>query len=343
MGWGGYGRGYGRGYGGYGEYVSTGQKLANGQSAAAALATKQKREPQPVELKSKKIATTFWGKAWCDNLESYSDYSNRLPRGATYVRNGSVTDLIIKSKRVEAIVAGSEPYTVTIDVSPLSAKDWQAIKLDCSKEIDSLLDLLAGKLSDGVMKRLTKQRAGLFPQPKEIKLRCSCPDGAYVCKHVAAVMYGIGSRLDSQPDLLFTLRDVDHKELVTQAVAEGNLDRELNTENSSLAGEDLGAMFGIELDISAPSVAIEPPRSKSKKAAQPKKAALAKKAATPAKAAVKKTTAKKAASKKVAVAKTTTTEATGPKTAAKKAASKKTAAKKAVTKATTKKAAKKKQ
>jgi len=49
----------------------------------------------PVNIQGRAIATTFWGKAWCENLERYSDFANRLPRGRTYARNGSVIDLQI--------------------------------------------------------------------------------------------------------------------------------------------------------------------------------------------------------------------------------------------------------
>lgn len=241
---------WGGGYGyGWRPYVPVGQRLANAAKRAAAMAKKQGRQPSPVKLDGKKIATTFWGKAWCDNLAAYSDYSNRLPRGATYVRNGSVVDLVIKSRLIEAIVAGSEVYTIKIEIDALAASTWQRIKKDCSASIDSLLDLLAGRFSDGVMQRLTNQKDGLFPSPREIKMKCSCPDWSDCCKHLAAVMYGIGARLDKQPELLFVLRDVDHEELVSQAVAEGNLDQELSVRNdASLAGEDLEAIFGIELD-----------------------------------------------------------------------------------------------
>ena len=292
MGWDNYG-----GYG-WGEYVSVGQKIANGVRAAAELAKRQNRKPSPVTLKSKKITTTFWGNAWCKNLEAYSDYASRLPRGATYVRNGSVADLVIKPLRVEAVVAGSEAYTVSIEISALSPATWKQIKRECSQEIDSLLDLLAGRFSEGVMKRLTRQKEGLFPAPSEIKMRCSCPDGAWVCKHLAAVMYGVGARLDSQPELLFLLRDVDHQELVSQAVAEGNLERELTATASAFDGEDLGAMFGIELDLEP--TAASP--TKTKKAGATKKKATSKKKAT----AKKKTATKKVAPKKAAVKKAAT-------------------------------------
>jgi uncharacterized Zn finger protein len=234
-------------------YVSVAAKLSKGRKAAAAFAKKQKRQPQPVEVSGRSITTTFWGNAWCRNLEAYQDYSNRLPRGATYVRNGSVVDLWIKQGVIEAIVAGSEPYHVTITIQPLSDSRWNSVKRDCSASIDSLLDLLAGKLSDGVMTRLTDKKTGLFPAPAEIRMKCSCPDSSRFCKHLAAVMYGVGSRFDKQPQLLFELRGVDHQQLASQAMAAGNLDRELAASASELDGQDLGAIFGIQLDAAPTS------------------------------------------------------------------------------------------
>jgi len=259
-------------------YVSVGQKKNQAVRYAAQLAKKQKRNPEPVVISGRQIARTFWGRAWCDNLTAYQDYSNRLPRGATYVRNGSVVDLVIKPKQIDAIVAGSEPYTVRIEIRELEKKRWKAIRSDCSESIDSLLDLLSGKLSDGVMRRLTDQKTGLFPAPGEIRMSCSCPDYSSCCKHLAAVMYGVGARLDSQPELLFLLRGVDHQELVSQAIAAGNLDRELSGATSSLDSLDLGAIFGIELEGDsgggasrkpeprgpAKTVVTEPARRKSK-------------------------------------------------------------------------------
>lgn len=245
MGWGGFGD--------YAPYVPVAAKRAKAVKHAAKEAKKQGREPSPVKITGRKFAKTFWGIAWCDNLEAYSDYSNRLPRGATYLRNGSVVDLVIKPRRIEAIVAGSEPYEVRIDISKLPPSTWDAIKQDCTTAIDSLLDLLAGQLSDGVMQRLTRQKSGLFPAPNEIRLSCSCPDGSYCCKHVAAVMYGVGARLDSSPDLLFTLREVDPQELVAQAVSDGRLANDVPGESDALGNQDLGALFGIELDSTASS------------------------------------------------------------------------------------------
>ncbi len=279
------------GYSQWAPYVPVAQKKANAVRHAAQVAQKQGRQPAPVKLAGRKIATTFWGRAWCQNLEAYSDYANRLPRGATYVRNGSVVDMVIKPRSIEAIVAGSETYKITIAIDGLAKPTWKKIKQDCSASIDSLLDLLAGRFSDGVMQRLTRQQEGLFPSPAEINMKCSCPDYSDCCKHLAAVMYGVGARLDKQPELLFVLRDVDHQELVSQAVAEGNLERELGGHDGALSGEDLGAIFGIELDT-APTAARPTPNK-----SQPKRK-LAPKPATGKMPAAKQPAAKKPASKR---------------------------------------------
>ena len=268
-------------------YVSVAERRAQAATLVSK-AAKSGRPMEPVSLSGSKIATTFWGKAWCDNLERYSDYSNRLPRGRSYVRNGSVIDLQIATKKVTALVSGSSVYKVSIEIDSLPSATWKAVQADCSRSIDSLLDLLQGKFSKGVMERLSRQGDGLFPSPKQIKISCSCPDWADVCKHVAAVFYGVGSRLDSQPELLFKLRDVDHLELINQAVSGGNLDRALGGDQSSgLGGEDLSALFGIDLDQGSASPVAAP--KKSVKKASPKKAAV-----------------KKTASKKVAVKKANT-------------------------------------
>ena len=171
----------------------------------------------PVTVEGRAIVKTFWGKSWCDNLERYSDFANRLPRGRTYVRNGSVIDLQISSGEIKALVSGSEIYEVTVKVAPVTKARWRSICKDCAGAIDSLIELLQGRLSTGVMERICLRNTGLFPSPKEIKLSCSCPDWAEMCKHVAAVLYGIGARLDQQPELLFRLHGVDEKELIAHA------------------------------------------------------------------------------------------------------------------------------
>ncbi|HEV3344936.1 MAG TPA: hypothetical protein VG125_31450, partial [Pirellulales bacterium] len=163
-------------------YVSVAQRRANATRAAKQLAKKRGRELKPISIEGRKIARTFWGEAWCDSLEHHSDFANRLPRGRTYVRNGSVIDLDITRGHVDALVSGSEIYTVRVEISHLKPAHWSQLKGECSQSIDSLLDLLAGRFSDGVMQRLTDPERGLFPLPKEIKMSCSCPDSAVLCK-----------------------------------------------------------------------------------------------------------------------------------------------------------------
>jgi len=204
-------------YGGFRPYVSVAERRAKAAKHATKLA-KGGVKLAPVTLAGKKIAATFWGKAWCAHLESFSDYANRLPRGRTYVRNGSVIDLQIAPGKITAKVMGSELYEETITIAPLAAKRWAAVKAECAGKIDSLVGLLQGRLSDAVMGIITDRERGLFPAPAEIKLECSCPDWASMCKHVAAVLYGVGARLDNDPELLFRLRHVDPQELCVPAI-----------------------------------------------------------------------------------------------------------------------------
>ena len=205
------------------------------------------RTPSPVTIEGRVIARSFWGKAWCGNLEAYRDYEYRLPRGRSYVRSGAVLDLDVGRGRIAAVVAGSQPrpYEVEIMIKPLAKAHWARLKGQCAGEIDSLIELLEGRLSDRLMGIVTDRKRGLFPQPGEIEMRCSCPDRATMCKHVAAVMYGVGARLDTQPELLFTLRNVEHTELIAAAVDLGA--SQPGTRRKTIAEEDLSGVFGIEL------------------------------------------------------------------------------------------------
>jgi uncharacterized Zn finger protein len=188
-----------------------------------------------------------WGKAWCQNLEQYGDYENRIPRGRAYVRNGSVIDLKIGTARVDALVSGSHLYSVAIEIRPLKTQVWKGAKKACTGRIGSLLELLQGKLSREVMEIVTRPQTGLFPEPAEISFRCSCPDWASMCKHVAAVLYGVGARLDREPELLFRLRDVDHRELIA-APGAADLAASPGMGVKMIAEEDLAGIFGIEID-----------------------------------------------------------------------------------------------
>jgi uncharacterized Zn finger protein len=209
---------------------------------------KKGQSVSPVVIEGRKIAQSFWGKAWCDNLERYSDYANRLPRGRTYVRNGSVVDLQVAPGEVSAVVSGSTLYKVAVKVAPVDRAQWTSICVDSAGAIDSLVELLQGRFSKGVMERLCEPKTGLFPAPTEIQLSCSCPDWASMCKHVAAVLYGIGARLDQQPELLFKLRKVDEGELIAQAGRGIPLSKAKPSAGRILGGEGLSELFGLELD-----------------------------------------------------------------------------------------------
>lgn len=235
--------GYG---GGWQPYVSVADRRKLAEQEVVRL-RKKGRVITPVVIAGQRITTTFWGKAWCDNLESYSDYATRLPRGRSYVRNGCVVHLELGAGAVEALVHGSSMYTVKLAVKPIARQRWSAVVEECSGQISSLVELLGGKLSKHVMQVVTNKDRGLFPSPKEISLDCSCPDFANMCKHVAAVMYGIGSRLDHQPELLFLLRNVDPKQLIAKSVDRAAT-KAKKPRAQALPDHALAGIFGIELD-----------------------------------------------------------------------------------------------
>ncbi len=211
----------------------------------------------PVRIDGRQIARTFWGKAWCGHLEKFSDYSNRLPRGRTYVRNGAVCHLDIKEGEIQAKVMGSHLYEVKVKIKALPGQRWKGVKERCGGQVSSLLDLLQGRLSERVMGVVTDRERGLFPSPKEIALDCSCPDWAEMCKHVAGVLYGVGARLDEKPELLFLLRGVNHEELVGSVQAAGVIAKgEKGGRHWKLSEGDLGEVFGIE--FAGPSAAAKP-------------------------------------------------------------------------------------
>lgn len=209
----------------------------------------------PVVIAGRTIATSFWGKAWCDAMESYGDYANRLPRGRTYVRNGSVVDLRITTGLVSASVSGSRLYSTTVRVKPLDPTRWRAVVDRHAAQVSSLVDLLQGKLPASLLHALCDRSSGLFPGPNEIEFHCSCPDWASMCKHVAAVLYGVGARLDSDPGLFFLLRGVEVSDLAARGAAVGFTSVGVD----DLVGADLGDIFGIDLGGGPSTPAERPP------------------------------------------------------------------------------------
>ena len=233
-------------YYGWHDYVPVAARRLQARRELAALKKKGHRA-SPVVIEGRKIATTFWGKAWCDNLERYSDFANRLPRGRTYVRNGSVVDLQIAPGAVTAMVSGSDLYRIEVKVAAVPKARWKAVCGGCAGAIDSVVELLQGRLSQGVMARICHETTGLFPSPAEIAFTCSCPDWAWMCKHVAAVLYGIGARLDQQPDLLFALRKVNQQDLIARA-GKGLAQTGKGPKAGKVLDDgDLSEMFGIDI------------------------------------------------------------------------------------------------
>ena len=243
-------------------YVPVAERRKAAARALAKLEKQRGRPAAPVVIEGRHIATTFWGVSWCENLENYSDFATRLPRGRSYAKNGSVVDLGIEPGQVRALVQGSALYTVEIDLAALPAERWKKVIAACAGRIGSLLGLLRGELSGEVLAVLTQPKTGLFPAPREITMRCSCPDSAVMCKHVAAVLYGVGARLDRAPELFFTLRQVDQAELIGAADVRSVLGKAGASGRTVLPAGKLGALFGIELsDVElAPATAPRPAR-----------------------------------------------------------------------------------
>ena len=228
------------------EYVSVAEQRRRAEKELAKL-RKRGREVAPVVVEGRKIAKSFWGQSWCSNLERYSDFASRLPRGRSYVCNGLVVDLQIAKGKVAAKVSGTELYDVAITIAPVAARRWRAICDDCSGSIGSLVELLQGRLAKSVMDRVCREKDGLFPAPGEIKLSCSCPDSARMCKHVAASLYGIGARLDEEPRLLFVLRGVDEGELLAGAGRDLAASKPAPATAKLLDDDDVAALFGLEM------------------------------------------------------------------------------------------------
>jgi uncharacterized Zn finger protein len=237
----------------YPPYVSVAQKKVKAKKTLEKLRQKN-AHLKPVLVKGNKIAGTWWGIAWIKNLEQYADYSNRLGRGRSYVRNGAVLDLQIEEGKISALVQGSgrSPYKVDITIKALSRTLWKEIVSSCEGTLGSLTELLEGKFPKDLGELFTIKGKGLFPAPREISFSCSCPDWASMCKHVAAVLYGVGARLDEEPGLFFVLRTVRVDDLVSRAVASRSEKLLENTGVSSprvMDDADLSALFGIHLGV----------------------------------------------------------------------------------------------
>lgn len=222
------------------------------RSNAAQTARKASKKGQilhPVILSGRTIAKSWWGKAWCQNLEQYADFETRLPRGQKYVRSGAVVDLQIQKGKITARVQGTRrtPYKIEIRISPLSQQRCDEIMDRCTTRVDTLENLLSGSFPES-MKDVFLGDGGLFPTPKEISFSCSCPDWAVMCKHVAAALYGVGARLDENPTLFFSLRGIDTGRFIDVVIAnrvEAMLSNVNRPSSRILQDADLTELFGV--------------------------------------------------------------------------------------------------
>lgn len=244
-----WGRGSSWGWGGWE------RRVPDPPPSQAALEAELGRAPTPVRGEGRRLSCTFWGRAWCENLERYRDFANRLPRGRTYLRKGAVVDLAIERGRITALVMGTSLYRVSVRIAEVRAARWSALRGRCEGQLSSLIELLEGRVGKDVMAAVTEPKGGLFPEPREIELSCSCPDWATMCKHVAAVLYGVGVRLDEQPRLLFELRGVDPVQMIgapKRVVGPAAGGRRLDG--------GLSEIFGVTIDEGAPPLATKAAR-----------------------------------------------------------------------------------
>jgi len=237
---------------GFKPYVPVGKRK---EIARKKMEQLKKKNPNlaPVIIEGNKIAESWWGISWNKNLERYSDYANRIGRGRSYVRQGAILDLQITKGKITALVQGSRPspYEIDISIKPLSKDNWDAIRTKCEGKMESLASLLEGEFPKALGEIFTEKGRGLFPEPKEIKFKCSCPDWASMCKHIAATLFGVGARLDVDPLLFFILRNSDVNDLVSQAVMEKSKKMIKKSETKSkrvIEDADVSEMFGINVE-----------------------------------------------------------------------------------------------
>ncbi len=263
-------------YWGFPRYVSVGEKQEKSKKKLEQLKKKNK-DIEPVIIEGRTLAHTWWGKAWNNNLEGYADYSNRIGRGRSYVRCGCVLDLKISEGRVQSLVMGSEtkPFSVVVNIKAMEKSAWGKIKIVCEGKLDSLQELLLGKFPKALNAIFTAHGNGLFPSPKEIGFSCSCPDWADMCKHVAATLYGVGARLDKDPNLFFALRKIEINDLISETVkgkAKELLTKAKKKSSRIIEDQDLSSVFGIELDsVSKPAKKVKSKAAQKEKTIKTKK------------------------------------------------------------------------
>jgi uncharacterized Zn finger protein len=164
-----------------------------------------------------RFGLTWWGQRWIAALEALgASYENRLPRGRTYARKGTVTDLTVDAGSVTALVQGSRlrPYRVRLQLPVFDDLTWQTVTAALARRVRHTAELLDGRMPEDIDEVLAECGVSLFPAAHELDTSCSCPDIANPCKHVAAVHYVLAQSFDADPFLLPALRGRDRGALL---------------------------------------------------------------------------------------------------------------------------------
>ncbi|MGH9066476.1 MAG: SWIM zinc finger family protein [Acidimicrobiales bacterium] len=160
---------------------------------------------------------TWWGRAWVEAIEGRARLDpNRLPRGRTYARRGSVGELGVEPGVVRAAVQGSraKPYAVWVRVRPFDDGEWDRLLDSVASRLGHAAALLDGELPAELSEDVAAAGLDLLPGLGEVQPRCTCPDWADPCKHSAAVCYLIADALDADPFLLLLLRGRSREEVM---------------------------------------------------------------------------------------------------------------------------------
>ncbi len=200
----------------------------------------------PAVAHGKNIANQFWGRAWCHAIDEWQDCAYRLPGGRSLLKNGGVIDLKISRNSVIARVAADQVYDVQLhyrDADPYSVAE---LRSQCAGKLTGLLDFIQGKLSEEVMQYICNPVYGLFPEYGDFKISCTCLDDAVLCRHAAAALYAVATRLDDEPELFFTLRGIDAKDFFE---AEDILTQTGSNSAEGLSADELSKTFGIDIEL----------------------------------------------------------------------------------------------
>jgi len=234
----------------YPKYVSVAEMKEKNRKKIVKLL---KKNPNlgPVNISGRAIAKTWWGKAWNKNLEIYADYSNRLSRGRSYLKNGAVVDLTINAGVINALVIGSgrNMYNVQINIDAMDEEKIKEIVTKIEGRLSSL-EKLIDKFPKELKDLFTSDDSGLFPKESEIHFHCTCLDWADMCKHVVAVLYGVGVKLDEDPLLFFKLRNINVEDLISDTIEKKSdkmIEKSKTKSKRVIDDKDMSDMFGIDI------------------------------------------------------------------------------------------------